>query len=150
MTFELAKPGVVAGAISSGNISNANGNFTIKVVSAQVQFSIQVADITGGTDTKAKYEHSGMASGQFQLSGYALGDSVIGIDSLESFTENNGNLGSSQSTLTLTYGTGRTIAGNIVVSNIAVSFSRTSAYVGITISGRFSNTDIGNAAIEGG
>ena len=150
-TPELAKPIQHTGGITTGSITHTDaGDFTLKVISCQVQFGVIIADITGATDTVAKFEHNGLTTGQFQLSGYAVGGDPIQLANLQSFSANDGNQASGATTLTLNYGAGRSIIGTILLENIALSFNRTSAYVGLTMSGRYTSVNFGSAGIEGG
>jgi hypothetical protein len=148
-TPELAKPIQHTGGITSGSILHTSaGEFTLKVISCQVQFGVNIADITGATDVVAKFEHNGLTTGQFQVSGYAVGGDPIQLANLQSFTNNDGNQESDATSLTLNYGANRSIVGTIVLENIALSFNRTSAYVGLTMSGRYTSVEFGGSGLE--
>ena len=127
--------------------------FRVSVASASLGFSVQVADITADDDTSAVYTHNEMTRGTFQVQGYALGSDDIGIANLQS--TNNG-----RTTATLTHDSdpydiqfnwanGRYIRGLAIIEQIQVSYSRSSAFVGVSMAGRFTSTDFSNANVVG-
>ena len=138
MSVSLAKPATASSEIVSGSISHT-GSPTI---------AIKVQNV----------EHNGLTMGAFDLQGYALGDQAIGLQNLQSLTANNGNLPGgtdgdgnelpSPATLTLAFGSGRTITGKIVIERVALQFARSSPYAALNISGRFTSTNFGAASVE--
>lgn len=159
MTVSLAKPATSSSEIVSGSISSTGSpTIAIKVQNVGLQFAVQVADTTGANDTTAVFEHNGLTMGAFDLQGYALGDQAIGLHNLQSLTANNGNLPGGTdndgnqlpdpATLTLTFGSGRTITGKIVIERVALQYARSSPYAALNISGRFTSTNFGSVNVE--
>ena len=131
--------------------------FRVSVASASLGFSVQVADITADDDTEAVYTHNEMTRGTFQVQGYALGSDDIGIANLQS--TNNGKLTTSNNTvgsdpvqpydIQFNWANSRYIRGMAIIEQIQVSYSRSSAFVGVSIAGRFTSTDFSQEAVVG-
>jgi len=130
--------------------------FRVSVASASLGFSVQVADITADDDTKAVYTHNQMTRGTFQVQGYALGSDDIGIANLQS--TNNGKLTTTNNTvgspvqpydIQFNWANGRYIRGMAIIEQIQVSYARSSAFVGVSIAGRFTSTDFSQEAVVG-
>lgn len=131
--------------------------FRVSVASASLGFSVQVADITADDDTEAVYTHNEMTRGTFQVQGYALGSDDIGIANLQS--TNNGKLTTTNNTvganpvqpydIQFNWANGRYIRGMAIIEQIQVSYARSSAFVGVSIAGRFTSTDFSQEAVVG-
>jgi len=169
MSHATAKPktavgGVVEVLIAPNNQgTNAQNKFKISVASASLGFSVQVADVTADADTVAVYTHNQMTRGTFQVQGYALGASAakIGIANLQS-TDNgrtqttatgaipNGPTGFNKYDIRFNWANGKSIYGIGIIEQIQISYSRTSPFVGVSLAGRFTSTDLGSAAVADG
>jgi len=162
MSHNVAKPktaqgGVVEVVIGPGSLGDSN--FKISVANASLGFSVQVADITADSDTVAVYTHNEMTRGTFQVQGYALtSQSRIGIHKLQSTTNgrpgtgsdapsNTTPVGTQKYDIQFNYASGQSIYGIAIVEQIQVSYSRSSAFVGVSLSGRFTSTDLGSANV---
>jgi hypothetical protein len=165
MSHSVAKPKTAAGGVVSvviGPSSSGDNNFTISVASASLGFSVQVADITADSDINAVYTHNEMTRGTFQVQGYALGASVtnIGIYKLQSEDNGRDNTQPSQTVLSssptqkfdiqFNWANGKSIYGIAIIEQIQVSYSRSSAFVGVSMAGRFTSTDLGQQKVADG
>jgi len=127
--------------------------FRVSVASASLGFSVQVADITADDDTEAVYTHNEMTRGTFQVQGYALGSDDIGIANLQS--TNNGRTTATLSEdgdpydIQFNWANGRYIRGMAIIEQIQVSYARSSAFVGVSIAGRFTSTDFSQEDVVG-
>ena len=158
MSHVVAKPktavdGVCEIIIGPTVQGQADSLFIISVSSASLGFSVQVADITADDDVNAVYTHNQMTRGTFQVQGYALGTSDINIYKLQS-TDNGratatGSVGNQDYDIQFNWASGRYIRGLSIIEQIQVSYSRSSPFVGVSISGRFSSTDMGTKAVVG-
>ena len=131
--------------------------FRVSVASASLGFSVQVADITADDDLNAVYTHNEMTRGTFQVQGYALGTDDIGIFNLQSrdngkLTTTNNSVGSNPTQaydIQFNWANGRYIRGMSIIEQIQVSYARSSAFVGVSIAGRFTSTDFSQEAVVG-
>lgn len=152
MTHTIAKPKtgldpVVSVMIGSATADIANDKiFRIKPANVTLAFQVQVADVTGDGDTVAKYTHNEMTRGQFTVQGYALGDQAMNIYALQSVDNGNDDpAGIYTADIRFNWASGRYVYGIALVESIQISYARASPFVGVTMTGRFTDTDLGSA-----
>lgn len=147
MTHTLAKPktatdSVVSLFISSDNTENDN-TFVLKPANISMGFKVNTQDVTGDDDVDATYTHNEMSAGNFSVSGYALGPPLIKIASLQS-TANGGSPGGSRlANIQFNWASGHYVFGTAILSDISLSFTRSSPYVGVSLRGMFTETELG-------
>lgn len=169
MSHSVAKPKTAQGGVVEVVIapsSQGDNNFTVSVANATLGFSVQVADVTADSDTVAVYTHNEMTRGTFQVQGYALGADAtnIGIHKLQS-TDNGRTQANAAATIPgnpappgafnkydikFNWASGKSIYGIAIIEQIQLSYSRSSAFVGVSFSGRFTSTDLGAEAVADG
>ena len=164
MSHSVAKPKTAQGGVVEVIIDPSTGGdnaFTISVANASLGFSVQVADITADDDINAVYTHNQMTRGTFQVQGYALGNnSHIGIYKLQS-TDNGKAASGPADTVTganpaqkfdirFNWANGKSIYGIAIVEQIQVSYSRSSPFVGVSLAGRFTDTDFSQQVVVDG
>tara|TARA_R100001163_G_C5041196_1_gene179300 strand:+ start:363 stop:920 length:558 start_codon:yes stop_codon:yes gene_type:complete len=120
--------------------------FRIKPAAVQLGFSVEVADVTGETDASAQYTHNEMTRGSFTVQGYAMSSDTgatdgLGLRFLQS--AQNGQVVTTGKTANIRFqwANGKSIYGIALVESIQYSYSRSSVFVGVTMSGRFTNTN---------
>tara|TARA_R100001510_G_scaffold32925_1_gene29391 strand:- start:342 stop:845 length:504 start_codon:yes stop_codon:yes gene_type:complete len=162
MSHAVAKPKTAEGGVVQvviGPTSGGQNNFTISVSSASLSFAVQVADVTADDDTNAVFTHNQMTRGQFQVQGYALGDAEhIGIYKLQSLDNgrapaavNDTVNGTTQKfDIQFNWASGKAIYGIAIIEQIQLSYSRSSPFVGVAMSGRFTSTDLGQQKVADG
>jgi hypothetical protein len=152
MAHDVAKPKTAADPVVSVMVGSATADisndkiFRIKPANVQLGFQVQVADVTGDSDTKASYTHNEMTRGQFTVQGYALGNQAIHWEKLQS-TDNGSDdpAGSNTADIRFNWASGRYIYGIALIESIQISYARASPFVGVTMTGRFTDTDLGSA-----
>lgn len=172
MSYVLGKPKTAADGIVEFLMhpTNENGDqylFRVKPAQVALQFQVQVADVTGADDTTAVFAHNQLTVGVFQMQGYALGNETIGIANLQSYKNGawdgydpDGTGGSAavvlpdidgvaaqQFNMRFNYASGKYIFGIGLVESIQLNYGRSSPFVGVAMSGRFTSTDLGNAGV---
>tara|TARA_R110000751_G_scaffold247623_2_gene347409 strand:- start:523 stop:1017 length:495 start_codon:yes stop_codon:yes gene_type:complete len=164
MSHAVAKPktatgGVVEFVIAPSDQGITGNLFTVSVASATLGFSVQTADVTADSDVNAVYTHNEMTRGTFQVTGYALGSSSfdIGVYNLQSTS--NGPLtgpsgtvggGSTQTyNIKFNWANGKSVYGIALIEQIQMSYSRSSSFVGVNITGRFTSTDMSDVLVVG-
>ena len=164
MSHAVAKPKTAVGGVVEviiGPTAGGDNAFTISVASASLGFSVQVADVTADSDINAVYTHNQMTRGTFQVQGYALGNnSHIGIYKLQS-TDNGKSASGPAATVTganpsqkfdirFNWANGKTVYGIAIIEQIQVSYSRSSSFVGVSMAGRFTDTDFSQQVVVDG
>lgn len=166
MSHATAKPKTAVGGVVEVLIAPNNqgqNKFRISVASASLGFSVQVADVTADADSVAVYTHNQMTRGTFQVQGYALGEAAadIGIANLQS-TDNgrtqatataaipSGPAGFNKYDIRFNWASGKSIYGIGIIEQIQLSYSRSSPFVGVSLAGRFTSTNLGSLAVADG
>jgi hypothetical protein len=155
MTFEpLAKPGtltgnsIVEGCISS-NADASNVLFFIKPVAVQISSEVEVVEITGDGDSTRIYDHGGMASSRFQISGYMVADTAVKLINLPKTGSAGNDNANTNCTLTFRpHSSGRKIGGAVIFSSVEMQWAKNSPYVGVNISGVFTDNDFAASTEE--
>ena len=123
--------------------------FRIKPANVSLGFAVDVADVTGDTDTSISYTHNQMTRGNFVVQGYAMSSDTALTDTLGlRFLQNaaNGKVTTSgkKANIRFNWANGKYIYGIAIIENIQYSYSRSSVFIGISMQGRFTDTDFGN------
>lgn len=174
MSHVLAKPktgadGIVEFLMHPTNEAGDEYLFRVKPAQVNLAFQVQVADVTGADDTTAVFTHNQLTVGTFQMQGYALGNETIGIESLQSYKngawhgydpDGAGPTGAvslpaiagvsapeERYNMRFNYASGKYIFGIGIIESIQLSYGRSSPFVGVAMSGRFTSTDLGRAAV---
>jgi len=161
-----AKPKTATGGVVEvviGPTSQGDKNFTVSVASASLGFSVQVADVTADDDVVAVYTHNEMTRGSFQVQGYALGADAtnIGIYKLQSTANGrtqatasaaipNGPTNFNKYDIKFNWANNKSIYGIAIIEQIQLSYSRSSPFVGVAFSGRFTSTALGEEQVTDG
>lgn len=152
MSHDVAKPKTGQDPIVSVMIGSATADddtdkiFRMKPANVQLGFQVQVADVTGDGDTVAKFTHNEMTRGQFTVQGYALGNQAMNIHKLQSTINGDDDPASTNlADIRFNWASGRYVYGIALIESIQISYSRASPFVGVTMTGRFTDTDLGSA-----
>lgn len=161
MSHDIAKPktaanGVVSVIIESGltdsqaTVPTTDRLFRIKPATVQLGFSVDVADVTGEGDANASYAHNQMTRGAFTVQGYAMSTDqaatdTLGLRFLQSTGNGKVNTAGKTANIRFNWANGKYIYGIALIESIQYSYSRSSVFIGITMSGRFTDTDLGSA-----
>jgi len=165
-TYPLAKPKTATSAIVDVIIQPESGTgdeylFRVKPSQVSLNFSVEAADVTGADDTTAVFTHNMMTRGSFQIQGYAVGDAALQLSNLQS--EYNGAAhgdtlvtdgstvshpagGAGNYNIRFNYSSGKYLYGTALIQSIQLSYARSSAFVGVAITGVFTKTDLGDAS----
>jgi len=162
---DIAKPrtgtsGIVSVLVEGATVTNtADGNangvitptgndrlFRIKPASVQLGFSVEVADVTGETDDSAQYTHNEMTRGSFTVQGYAMSSDTgatdgLGLRFLQSAQNGQVVTTNKAANIRFQWANGKFIYGIALIESIQYSYSRSSVFIGVTMSGRFTNTN---------
>lgn len=160
MSHTVAKPKTAANSLVSVFVSSGDFNlstshiFRMKPSDVTLDFSVQVADITGDADVNATYTHNEMTRGRFTLRGYALGESAVYFSSLQSVyngmspnTPLSPGPGTNLNTnIMFNWASAHYIHGTAIIEEIQMTYARANPYVGVAMAGRFTETPLGTAA----
>ena len=165
-TYPLAKPKTATNAILDAIVqpeaaaSNDAYLFRVKPSNVTLSFSVEAADVTGADDTNAVFTHNLMTRGQFQIQGYAVGDSALNLSKLQSeyngaahgdtLVTDTGTVAHEETPVShnirFNYSSGKYLYGTALIRSIQLSYNRSSPFVGVAMEGVFTKTDLGNAA----
>lgn len=174
MSYVLGKPktavdGIVEFLMHPTGETGDQYLFRVKPAQVALQFQVQVADVTGADDDRAVFAHNQLTVGSFQMQGYALGNETIGIANLQSYKngawdgydpDGDGATAAvslpdidgvatpaEQYNMRFNYASGKYIFGIGLVESIQLTYGRSSPFVGVAMSGRFTSTDLGRAVV---
>ena len=164
-TYPLAKPKTatnsIVDVIAQPTATSGDGYlFRVKPSNVSLSFSVEAADVTGADDTKAVFTHNLMTRGQFQIQGYAVGDSALNLSKLQSeyngaahgdtLVTDSGSVAHPTSPVShnirFNYSSGKYLYCTALIRSIQLSYNRSSPFVAVAMECVITKTDLGNAA----
>ena len=132
----IGKPGPVTNHAGGGSLSTSGTLFYIKVRESQEQFFSPAAEVTGDDDSYPEFENNGLLYGNITVRGLMIASQAIGLNEIQG--SNN------PVSLELDLSTNRKLVLTALVEAVAINWSRTAQYIGVTMSIRMTGTNPAN------
>lgn len=124
----LARPG------TQGDIVTLPTGIKLHCNRIQMASEVRLNEVTGDGDTTPQFQHGGLLYTQIRLSGFMVSGDLLGLATLVSDNNNNGQ------SITIQPHNGRTFQGTIVIASLQFEMQKNAPHVLVSLSGVFTNT----------